>query len=229
MHNESNKSNVNWTIKDVIFILIAGIVFIFTLSALFLNIIKRNPFIGAFFLSIFVIILVTVLLRRRNEKWSSLGFVKKDRGKSIFQGIFIGVVLFFVAKLAFNPFSYEALFGSKLTALKIFKCFLILFTFKGFINIILNPMVEEIIFRGLLYQALLNRFSKITSIIIVSAFGSLVHVDSFQNYNWLLIRFLSFICITWLFDKYRNLFMSISIHSTLNYLVWVVAIITGNI
>ncbi|MDP2938466.1 MAG: type II CAAX endopeptidase family protein [Candidatus Omnitrophota bacterium] len=227
-NKESPEFNVAWKIKDVIFIFIACLIFIFVISLLFLKVIKRNPFVGAFFLSIFVIILVNVFLHYRNEKWSRLGFVKKNSGKLIIQGIAIGAILFFITKLIFRPFSYIELFASELTPLKIFKCFLILVTFKGFVDIVLIPFIEEILFRGLFFQALLNKFNRLASIIIVSSFDSLTHVSSFQNYNWLLIRFIYFVCITWLFDRYRNLFMCISVHSTLNYLVWVIQIIGNN-
>lgn len=221
-----SKHRVNWGIKDILLIFIAQLIFVFILCLLFLNTIKKDPFVGIFFLSIFTLILVSILLYCRNEKWSSLGFVKTNTGKLIVKGFIVGTVLFFITKLFFSPHSYIDLFTSRLTILKIFKCFLFLITFSGFVDILLVPFVEEILFRGLLYQALLNRYSKIMSIFIVSAFDSLTHIDSYQNFKWLLIRFVYFIFIARLFDKYRNLSICISAHSTLNYLAWIVQIVT---
>lgn len=223
--NPPNTTKVNWTIKDAIFILIIQYVFIFFLSLLFLKKMKENPYIGAFFVSIFTIILISFLLFRRKEKWSSLGFVKKDNGKMIIKGILFGVVLFFLTKLFFNYFSFGELYIDKFNFIKVLKTFLLIITFKGFNHILLTPFIEEIIDRGLLYQAIQNKFNKWQSIIIVSILSSVLHFSSFAQPNWLMIRFIYGLSLTYLFDRYKNLSITIACHSTLNYIPWAIWIL----
>lgn len=217
---------VNWSIKDIIFIVVTALIFVCVLSFLFLEKMKENPFLGAFFVDILIIILVAVLLRRLNNKWEILGFVRKDSGKAIIKGFFIGAIIFFVTKLIFYPTSYQNLFSNEITLVKIVQCFLLLITFRGFVHICLTPFVEEVISRGLLFQVLLSRFSSATSIVLVATFDTLLHANSWQNYKWLLIRLIYFISITVLFKKYRNLFLCISTHATLNYFATLVSFLT---
>lgn len=226
MLEKIKECKVKWNLADLALIFLAELSFILLISFLFLEEIKENPYLGAFFSSIFTLLLVLILLIRRSESWSSLGLAAQNSGKLICIGFLVGIILFVVAKLTFNFTSYNELFSIAITPFKIAQCFIILISFKGFVDILLVPFTEEVFSRGLLFQALSNRFNFVISIIVVSAFDSLIHITSFQNFRWLAIRFFYFIFITYLFKRYHNLLLCFAIHAMLNYCVWIVQILT---
>ena len=89
------------------------------------------------------------------------------------------------------------------------KNFSILFYIK---ILLLAPFVEELVFRGVLLNGFLNRYSPAKSILITSLLFSILHLNSMQ----LIIAFLLGLLTGWYFYKTRNLLSCILIHSFSN-------------
>lgn len=225
--NKSIKSSVKWTVKDACYVLLAEVGFIFFLSLLVILCFGKtnedSRYLMAIFASIFAIAIVFFLLHRRKEKKSSLGLIRNNNGRLIIAGIALGFLYFALTTILFHPeYSKEIL--AKIGTFKIISLLAIFITTKGFGSILLAPFAEEILFRGLFYQALLKKLNKLPSVIIVSVLFSLLHFES--SYKKLLFIFGVSIIATLLFDKYRNLSITIAFHSTINYFIWVAWIIT---
>ena len=89
------------------------------------------------------------------------------------------------------------------------KNFSILFYIK---ILLLAPFFEELVFRGVLLNGFLNRYSPAKSILITSLLFSILHLNSMQ----LIIAFLLGLFTGWYFYKTRNLLSCILIHTLSN-------------
>ncbi len=222
------KSCVKWTVKDVFYVFLAELGFIFFLILLvtlcFGKTNENSKYLMTIFASIFAVVIVFFLLHRRKEKMSSLGLIRNNNGRLIIAGITLGFLYFALAEILFSPEHLKEILA-KIGNFKIVSLFGILITTKGFSSILLAPFTEEILFRGLFYQALLRKLNKLPSVIIVSVLFSLLHL-SWNSYKEILFIFGVSIIATLLFDKYRNLSITIAFHSTINYFIWVAWLIT---
>jgi Predicted metal-dependent membrane protease len=85
-----------------------------------------------------------------------------------------------------------------------------LFTF--ILTVIAAPILEELIFRGIILDGLLKQYSPIKSILISSLLFGLVHLNPWQFVTGLLIGLFS----GWVYYKTRSLSLSIIIHASAN-------------
>jgi len=83
------------------------------------------------------------------------------------------------------------------------------------IGVILAPLAEELLFRGMLFPAMREKMGLTTAVILNGAFFSAVHMDAF--------RFLPLavggMLLAWLFGRSGNLYIVIAAHSTWNALM----------
>lgn len=91
--------------------------------------------------------------------------------------------------------------------------------------VILGPIVEEFIFRGIILDELLsNSKNKIISIIFTSGLFSLIHIDGFEICHVLRIvdAFIFSIIISYFYASKKNVFYAIIFHMTYNvtWYVW---------
>jgi len=230
INKKSVKFNVNWSIKDVILIFIAQYTFIFLMAILGVLFkfeeIKKNLYITNFLSNMLVLFIISILLRKRNESWKRLGLIKKNTGRLIILGCLFGFFCFVLGEIIFFPEHLKEVIN-KINNFKISSLFFILVFFKGFNSILLGPFVEELLERGLFYQALLKRLNRYFSITIVSILSTILHLGYITSYRKLAVIFSASFIATYLFDKYRNLFVSIAFHSTINYFVWLCWTLTG--
>lgn len=84
-----------------------------------------------------------------------------------------------------------------------------------FLSGIIGPITEELFFRGILYQKLQTSFSKKVSFIIIIFIFTILH----QNLTTMIYAFIMGIWFTYLFDKYKNIKISIFAHITGNIIV----------
>jgi len=85
-----------------------------------------------------------------------------------------------------------------------------IFTF--ILMVIAAPILEELIFRGIILEGLLKRYSPIRSILISSFLFGLVHLNPWQFVTGLTMGVFS----GWVYFKTRNLTFSIIIHGAAN-------------
>ncbi|MBN1444745.1 MAG: CPBP family intramembrane metalloprotease [Candidatus Omnitrophica bacterium] len=77
-----------------------------------------------------------------------------------------------------------------------------------FLSCIAAPFAEEVIFRGVIYTALKEKFSVPSAIIISSLLFALLHNEIFQ----IGALFAFGILLAYIFEKHDNLWLSISVH-----------------
>ncbi len=85
-----------------------------------------------------------------------------------------------------------------------------IFTF--ILMVIAAPILEELIFRGIILEGLLKRYSPIRSILISSFLFGLVHLNPWQFVTGLILGVFS----GWVYFKTRSLSFSIIIHAAAN-------------
>lgn len=111
-------------------------------------------------------------------------------------------------KIVENPWGVNSSLGSLTNITNILVFILV----RG----VLVPIYEELYFRGLILNALSEKYKLIFSIIITSAFFSLMHAKNF----WF-STFVSSFILSLLYIKYNNLLVPIISHMTFNILIWV--------
>lgn len=85
--------------------------------------------------------------------------------------------------------------------------------------VIVAPIIEEFIFRGVILNGLLKKYTPLISILISSALFAIVHLNPWQFVPALIAG----IFIGWVFYKTKNLFLAIIIHASnnlINSLMW---------
>lgn len=229
-----NDPHIKWSVKEAIILLIISDLSVFLITALAvslsylavfqgLKVVKENPYILVFIINVIVIFIVFSFLKHKNINWGSLGFHTTGNIKALIEGFFTGILIFFIANGIFCFFSSEYILSYKICFERGIH-FLLLWplTFKGFNSVLLTPFIEEVLFRGFLYQALSNKLSRNISILLVSALFSIGHIESLITFNmkFLIIRFLYGIFLTYLFVKTKNILSNIACHSALNLMAW---------
>lgn len=78
--------------------------------------------------------------------------------------------------------------------------------------VIVAPIVEEVIFRGLIYTRLKNGIPLILSAIIASVVFGIIH----GTIIWAMYTFLFSLILIWVFEKFQSLFANIILHMAFN-------------
>jgi len=89
--------------------------------------------------------------------------------------------------------------------------------FSFIVIVIAAPIIEELIFRGIILNGLLQRYSPVKSIIISSVLFGIVHLNPWQFISALIIGLFS----GWVYYRTRKLTLSIMIHSVNNLFAFV--------
>jgi membrane protease YdiL (CAAX protease family) len=84
--------------------------------------------------------------------------------------------------------------------------------FSFLLMVISAPILEELIFRGIILDGLLNKYSPLKSILISSFLFGLVHLNPWQFITGFIIGIFS----GWIFYKTRSLSLAIIIHASAN-------------
>jgi membrane protease YdiL (CAAX protease family) len=84
--------------------------------------------------------------------------------------------------------------------------------FAFFLMVIAAPILEELIFRGIILDGLLKKYSPIKSILISSLLFGLVHLNPWQFVTGLIVGIFS----GWVYYRTRSLSFSIIIHAAAN-------------
>jgi len=231
LSKKQNQRLIFWSSNDSSFVVLFSCRFAFFVIFYFIGRIFLGDNIGDFprffqFLSLST--LVFFLFKKNNPDFKNyfrLDFKKLKKPLIIFfvgfiaLSIFIGILAFIYSETSVAIVS-ENLEGH--FRLRLFPPTL---TFYYFFNIVLfSPIVEEILYRGLLYESLKKKVSIFYSIIFSSLFFALGH--EFSNITF--FRFFGMgVILTIIFQKTRSLSLVIIIHFLLNllsvffiYLIW---------
>ena len=89
--------------------------------------------------------------------------------------------------------------------------------FSFIVIVIAAPILEELIFRGIILNGLLQRYSPVKSIVLSSVLFGIVHLNPWQFISALIIGIFS----GWVYYKTRKLSLSILIHLVNNLLAFI--------
>lgn len=202
-------------IYHVLIIIVLIALSIFGLSLLF-NFVILTPLLGAEFYIILAIFFILVISTAVIHKTSSQKLIYQKIGFLRCQSNYWGVVLagvsiiwladYFLQVYAFNIVMIDEASQWYKNSPRMLNVFIS--------SVILAPIVEEMLFRGVLLQTLSNYLSKFWVAIIVSALFALVHFDGLQA----LSLFSASLFFVWLTFKYNSIFPAIFAH-VLNNLI----------
>jgi len=162
------------------------------------------------------------VVKHKRVRFSELGFPKGQR-KRICLGVAIGILLFIFMGLIFGVPGFPVIFKSGYAFDAHF--FAILFL-QIIVYVVIGPPVEEIFYRGFMYQVLRQNWGITLALILISLHFGVMHLPGFipsSLYYRGFVRFAQFFLIgivfNILFQGTKNLWTPISAHSTYNLLV----------
>ncbi|MDR3602862.1 MAG: type II CAAX endopeptidase family protein [Desulfosporosinus sp.] len=219
------KRNLSWIDLAVI---LGGIVIIYVLLAYgTFRIMEWWPhervlmYLNAFMTQLCFFLLIWTLKKIRHWEWADFGWravslreiLSKILGLyAITWTINIGYVLVLL-KYGLTPPStdvYTKLLGQTTWYTLILNLFL-----AG----VLAPLIEETLFRGIIFRGLQAHFGKWTAAVISAAIFSGLHL---QAYGFV-PRFVLGIALVYLYDKYKSLYPSVALHALNNIIATLLA------
>ena len=131
---------------------------------------------------------------------------KKQTNNKInyFYLIILGVIL----SLMYNVFAYYLNFVLKTSLFDNSNNIAITLLSTG----ILGPIIEELMFRGIIYNELKSKYSNMKSILITTIFFAIIHINIIQILYALIIGFI----LIFVYEKYNNIKAPIILHMASN-------------
>jgi len=160
-----------------------------------------------------------LLLNVHKKKFASFGFVKKNALRNIFYGIagYIGIIPVILI-IGIVTYAILNVFGLKPPPQPIVGLFLaeknaVLVIASGVIAAVFGPVVEEIFFRGVMYNAVKKKIGIFWAILITSALFSLLHTHAMSYFlvGFVPIMILGMV-LAYLYEKTGSLIPSITLH-----------------
>lgn len=118
--------------------------------------------------------------------------------------IILGVIL----SLIYNVFAYYLNFALKTSLFDNSNNIAITLLSTG----ILGPIIEELMFRGIIYNELKSKYSNMKSILITTIFFAIIHINIIQILYALIIGFI----LIFVYEKYNNIKAPIILHMASN-------------
>jgi len=184
---------------------------------------KNNNFRMIFDTVILDVIVLLIILRFMHKvykkKFASLGFVKKNIRKNILYGIcgyvaivpvilILGILVYIllnILKIKPPPQPIVGLFLAETNVALIFT--------SSIIAAIFGPVIEEIFFRGVMYNAVKRKFGVFAGIFITSVLFSFLHTHAM---TYFLVGFVPILilgmALAYLYEKTGSLIPSITLH-----------------
>jgi len=210
-----NKTDNLWKGKDLLIVFLSFVLGTFSISLVFFSVVKKNLYVGALLLDVFLLFVVSRLCRKKGISWIQFGFLRTNRLKSLALGGAIGFLLptlviiitrdlfSLLTRIEANHFAYMLIHPV---------------TLSGFTGIFLTPFVEEVCERGIFYRVVRNRHGSVVSIFFVSCVVSLLHMSPSQTLENFVIIFAYNIVMSYLYERSGNLYQCISCHMAINYI-----------
>ena len=233
----SPRSPPAWQIGDIFKILILGItasyIFFIVFGAVvgFFESFTKTKFefykaenfrmiFDTIILDVAIFLVILGFLRKvYGKKLSSLGFAKKGMARNIFYGaagyagiipivIIIGIFVYIILNLLRIKPPPQPIVGFFLAEKNVALIFI-----SGAIAAIIGPVIEEIFFRGIMYNAVKKKLGVFRSILITSVLFSFLHTHaaSFFLVGFVPIAILG-AALAYLYEKTGSLIPSITLH-----------------
>lgn len=176
----------------------------------------------AFFLA-FIALLIFISSEEIKKIWGSL----KEAKKAFMHGALAWLIAYplaaFVGKLVacFMETVYGFREATQVVAQQILalKPYPLLFTIVAFLTLFCVPLIEEILFRGLLQNYLLRKLPRKLALVLTASLFTLAHFNIKQglgNIEILSMLFILSLFLSYIYEKERSLFAPIALHQTFN-------------
>ena len=175
--------------------------------------------VGTFTFQIVTLVLIHIFLRQHQTTWSeAFGFREPRVARAIFLGVLVSILIFPVA-LSLNDFASRIIKSTGVTpqlqqAVQVVReaSSVVQLIVQALAAVVFAPIVEELIFRGILYPAVKRTYSQKTALWGVSILFALTHM----NFMVILPLTVLAIILTFLYETTRNLLAPIVAHSLFN-------------
>lgn len=131
---------------------------------------------------------------------------KKDKKTKI--NYFILILLGIILSLIYNVFAYYLNFLLKTSLFDNNNNLIITLISTGLIG----PIIEELMFRGIIYNELKNKYKNMKAILITTIFFAIIHFNIIQILYALAIGFI----LIFVYEKYKNIKAPIILHMASN-------------
>lgn len=118
------------------------------------------------------------------------------------------IILGIILSLMYNIFAYYLNFVLKTSLFDNSNNIAITLLSTG----ILGPIIEELMFRGIIYNELKSKYSNMKSILITTIFFAIIHINIIQILYALIIGFI----LVFVYEKYNNIKAPIILHMASN-------------
>jgi len=178
-------------------------------------------YLNAFLTQLSFALLIWTLKRVRHWEWADLGW-RPLSIKKILPTILKLYILTWIINIGYAIFLYQH--GLTPPSTDVYSKLLGQATWYSLIlNLVLAgvvaPLVEETLFRGVIFGSLQAYFGKWTSAVLSAAIFSALH---FQAYGFL-PRFMLGMVLVYLYNRYKSLYPSIALHSLNNIVATLIA------
>lgn len=219
------KKNLNWVDLAIVLAGILGIYVILSLATLW--VMNWWPhervlmYLNAFMTQFSFLFLIGILKKIRHWNWSDFGW-RKVSLRQAGARILLVYSLSWVVNISYALFLYmhgltppSTDVYSKLLGQTTWYTLILNLLLAG----VLAPLVEETLFRGIIFGSLQAYFGKWTAAVISAAIFSGLH---FQAYGFI-PRFILGIALVYLYDKYKSLYPSVGLHALNNTVATIIA------
>ncbi len=219
------KRNLSWV--DLVMVL-GGIVCIYVILAFgtywlmeSLPYERTLMYLNAFLTQLSFGLLIWTVKRIRHWEWADFGWHSVELKKA-FPKIMVVYALTWVVNISYAIFLYQHGLTppdtdvySKLLGQATWYTLILNLVLAG----VLAPVVEEVLFRGIIFGSLQAYFGKWTSAVLSAAIFSALH---FQAYGFF-PRFMLGMVLVYLYDKYKSLYPAIALHALNNIVATLIA------
>lgn len=227
MVENNRKRNVFIFIFFMIVFLLQEILIAYLQSLAIFQTIGRRPYI--FLLQILMTVILASVFYFSYKKLNKTGVKHRFNLKSLLYILFF----FIVCKLVqyfFVEYLSGIVFGTKTLSLFEYLKFQSTGSIRNtslralfqFENVVKAPILEELLFRGLLQGVILEKWSRNRRILFVTLVFALAHAGMYENIFYFIPYFLDSLAFSVLYEKRRALFDCILLHSLLNGLLFIV-------
>lgn len=135
-------------------------------------------------------------------------YKKYNKDKNIKINYFYLIILGIILSLIYNIFAYYFNFFLKTSLFDNNNNLIITLISTGLIG----PIIEELMFRGIIYNELKNKYKNMKAILITTIFFAIIHFNIIQILYALAIGFI----LIFVYEKYKNIKAPIILHMASN-------------
>ena len=178
-------------------------------------------YLNAFITQLSFVFLIWTLKKTRQWKWADFGWQIVSLRKIMLNVLGLYIItwvinisyVFILLKYGLNPPSTDVY--TKLLGQATWYTLMLNLLLAG----VLAPLVEETLFRGIIFGGLQAYFGKWTAAVISAAIFSGLHLQAYGFFP----RFILGIALVYLYDKYKSLYPSVALHALNNIVATLIA------